>query len=590
MRDSRTPLAAPTVPPPLDRGEWFAARISLAQRRSARFAKRWSLVFGSLAVVALLLPLASDDPRAADRSRAARLAGDTLRSAQRLRRANTALAAAESLWTDALRRPVPATRVTAAPAVRAPAPTAARPSSEFALTIDEARRLRTVGAWLAVAERPEVSFGPRMRALADTLRALSAERDTLAAGPMRDRELSELTQRIGRTGYTILAIAENRRLELDGRDSIVRTQPDLPAAVPSPVDTPARAVADERPDTAEVGPVLRSARDSVSRARTLHDSLSTVLRTLDSALTATPPSRLAAGTPALALFGVLLVGLLLRFVAALSAEMRAPSLASAREAESLAGVPVLATVRDALLDGPARFRPSGVDPFRMLYLGLTATGTRTRTAIVTGTDPVITAAVGARLAIAAAADHRATLILDLDPAQIALARVLRERAEPGLTDALAGSFRWKEVARPIGSSDGLPITILPSGTERDDFATGEALDRLLEEFAKFRAGFELTILVGPPSAVDLAQKLVGPSPMMLATSTGDTPVERFGAECTALRAEGRRPHGVILWDAERPKLPSRAELAALVSMRKGRTPGGSFEAVRRAIRDRGNQG
>ena len=563
--------------------------MALAYRRSARFAKRWSLVFGSLAIVALLLPLASDDPRAADRSRAARLAGDTLRSALRLRRANTALAAAESLWTEALRRPRSVTRPAGSPAVRTP--TQARPSSEFALAISEARRLRTVGAWLSVAERPEVSFGPRMRSLADTLRALAAERDSLRASPMRDRELSELTQRIGRIGYTILAIAENRRLDLDARgDSVGPARPESIAPLPSPVATPARPLADGRPDTAEVGPILRSARDSASRARAVHDSLGTVLRTLDSTLAATPPSRLAAGTPALALFAVLIVGLLLRFSAALSAEIRAPSLASAREAESLAGVPVLATVRDALLDGPARFRPSGVDPFRMLYLGLTATGTRTRTAIVTGADPVIAAAVGARLAIAAAADHRATLIIDLDPAQIALARVLRERAEPGLTDALAGSFRWKEVARPIGSSDGLPITILPSGTERDDFATGEAFDRLLEEFAKFRAGFELTILVGPPGAVDLAQKLVGPSPLMLATSTGDTPVERFGAECAALRDEGRRPHGVILWDADRPTLPSRAELAALVSMRKGRTPGGSFEAVRRAIRDRGTQG
>jgi Mrp family chromosome partitioning ATPase len=580
MRDRRSPIPTPAVPPPLDRREWLEARIALAQRRSARFAKRWSLVFGSLAIIALLLPLASDDPRAPDRSRAARLAGDTLRSAQRVRRASAALAAAESLWADALRRPAVSTRASAT----TPARTPARPSSEFALAIEEARRLRTVGAWLHVAERPEVSYGPRMRALADTLRALAAVRDSLSTGPERDRQLSEVTQRISRTGYTILAIAENRRLDLEpAGDSIA------PAA-PPPTRVAVRASEEERPDTAEVGPVLRSARDSAARARSVHDSLGAALRTLDSTLAAAPASRLAAGTPALALGGILVVGLLLRFAAALSAEMRAPSLSSAREAESLAGVPVLATVREALLDGPARFRPSGVDPFRMLYLGLTATGTRTRTAVVTGSDPVIVAAVGARLAIAAAADHRATLILDLDPAQIALARVLRERAEPGLTDALAGKFRWKEVARPIGSSDGLPITILPAGTERDDFAQGEALDRLLEEFARFRASFELTILVAPPAALDLAQQLVGPSPLMLATSTGDTPVERFGAECVSLRGAGRRPHGVILWDAERPVTPSRAELAALVSKRKGRTPGGSFEAVRRAIRDRGAQG
>jgi Mrp family chromosome partitioning ATPase len=314
------------------------------------------------------------------------------------------------------------------------------------------------------------------------------------------------------------------------------------------------------------------------------------MRRLDSALSVAPPSGLPAASAALAFAALLLGGLLFRFGAALSREIRSPALANAREAESHAGVPVVATVRDALLDGPARFRPSGVDPFRMLYLGLTATGTRTRTAVVTGNDAEIAAAAGARLAIAAAADHRATLVIDLDPALIALARVLRERAEPGLTDALAGAFRWREVARPIGSSDGLPITLLPAGTERDDLVTGDPLDRLMEEFGRFRAGFELTILVAPAASLDLAHRLVGPSPLLLATSTGGASVETFAAECAALRAAGRRLHGVILWDADRPSLPSRAELAALVSKRKGRTPGGSFEAVRRAIRNGGTKG
>jgi hypothetical protein len=201
---------------------------------------------------------------------------------------------------------------------------------------------------------------------------------------------------------------------------------------------------------------------------------------------------------------------------------------------------------------------------------------------------VTTAAVGARLAIAAAADHRATLVLDLDPTQIAMARVLRERAEPGLTDALAGSFRWKEVARPIGSSDGLPITLLPAGTERDDLATGDELARLCDDLTRFRAAFELTILVAPAHALGLADRLVGPSPLIVATSAGETMVAKFAAECAHLRAGGRRIQGVVLWDTERPTLLSRAELAALLSKRKGRTPGGSFEAVRRAIRS-GNE-
>jgi Mrp family chromosome partitioning ATPase len=551
--------------------------VALARRRSARFAKRWSLALGSLIVVAMVVPLATQDPRAADRSRLARLAADTLRSARRARLATETLTRAESLWADALRRPAPGARQVAA----ARPPTGTRPTAGLTAAIDEARRLRTVSAWLLVAERPEVSAGPRMRSLADTLRALAARREALPSGPERDRQLSELTQRMGRTGYTILAIAENRRLELDAGV-------DTSAAAASVALRGSRAVVEPEvhPDTAGIGLMLRAARDSATRARLEHDSLRMLLRAIDSSIAAVPPSGIPASSPAIVLAVILVGGLVLRFGASLSREIRAPALANAREVEALAGVPVLATVRDALLDGPARYRPSGVDPFRMLYLGLTATGTRTRTAVVTGRDGEIAAAAGARLAIAAAADHRTTLVIDVDPTRIALARVLRERAEPGLSDALAGAFRWREVARPIGSSDGLPITLLPAGTEREDLAVGEALDRLLEEFARFRAGFELTILVAPRERLELAERLVGKGPLLLATISGETSVEAFAAECTALRDDGRRPHGVVLWDTTRPVLPSRAELAALVSKRKGRTPGGSFEAVRRVIRNR----
>jgi hypothetical protein len=61
-------------------------------------------------------------------------------------------------------------------------------------------------------------------------------------------------------------------------------------------------------------------------------------------------------------------------------------------------------------------------------------------------------------------------------------------------------------------------------------------------------------------------------------------VERFTKDGAALKARGeRRVHGTVLWDAPPPELPSRAELAALLSKQKNRTPGGSFAAVKKAI-------
>lgn len=580
------------APRPLEGREWLAARAQLAARRTARFARRWSAALGVLVALALLLPVASSDPLAADRARFERLVADTLLTAQRVRRGEGAVIFAESLLATA-RREAAASPVRSVP-LRAPVPTP-RPTvgvrdpraESLERAISEARRLRTVTAWLEVADEPTVSGGPRMRALADTLAVLATQREALPTGPGRDQQLAALTQRIGRLGYTILAIADYRLRELtagpDAGDAAA-TPAESSDAPSSANESPARGTPlAARVDTAPALAALAAARDTLARARRAHDSLEAVVRAAESAFPDSGRSRLAAAGPALFVLAVLIVGLLLRFGAALRREMRAPTVAGAHEAERTSGWPVVAVVREALIDGPARYRPTGVDPFRMLYLGLTATGTRSRTAIITGADPVVIAAVGGRLAIAAAADHRTTLVVDLDPSQIALSRTFRERPEPGLTDAFAGAFKWREVARPVGSSDGLPITLIPAGTERDDLPQGEALLRAREEFTRFRSTYELTILVATPAHLERAIAMVEATPVVHCVETGASEVAQLTRESAALRAAGRRVHGVVLWEAVRPALPSRAELAALLSKRKGRTPGGSFEAVRKAV-------
>ena len=578
------PLPTTIVPPrPLTGSEWFVARATLALRRSGRFARGWTLSVGGIALIALLIPFASGDPNAAEKSRLERQAADTLQSAQRLRRAEAAMAVAESTLVAARAQQEPPRRAVVTPRPTPPVTRATDPNAtSLDLAIQEARRLRTVASWMTVAEHPAVESGPRMRGLAASLTALSLRRDALVSGPERDQRVADLTQRIGRVGYTILAIADNRRSELMAAGVELAVSP-VPGAQ-APIVTAENAIA--RPDTAALLAARTVARDTLAASRGRHDSLVLAVRSAGTALAGHGRSRIALASPAIVLALVLLVGLLARVASALSQEMNAPTLAHAHEAERVSGAPVLATVRDAMLDGPARFRPSGVDPFRMLYLSLTATGTRARTAIVTGSDPLIAAATGARLAIAAAADHRTTLIVDLDPAGIGLARVFRERAEPGLTDALAGGFKWRELARPVGSSDGLPITLLPAGTERDDLPSGDAFVEVRDEFSKFRAGYELTIFVTPREQLELAAALLGSSPLILTALAGVTLVARFAEESESIRSAGLRLQGTVLWDAPKPNVPSRAELAALLSKRKGRTPGGSFEAVNKAIRNK----
>lgn len=546
------------------------ARATLAWRRARGFAIRWTIGVGTLALAALIAPFVAGNAGAPDATALERLAADTLRSARLRRLAEAAVTSAESLLVSARVAQARALPGVASPSARAVAsPNAA--VAELTRRVEAARRLRTTEALLDVTSHPAVSGGPRMRALADSLRALDAERlaapgtpDVLARAPL-----------VARLGNSIIAIGANRiRLLQESAAAIP------PSPAPSTIAATGGAIA---VDTLVLSAALTAARDTLARTRRTHDSLTAAMRSLDGA--AVPAARPLAArlVPALVILAMLVAGLALRLVAALRAEMQAPTLADAAEAERLTGLRTLTTVRDALLDGPARFKPSGVDPFRMLYLSLTATGTRARTAVVVGPDPEISAATGARLAIAAAADHRNTLIVDLDAANIALSRTFRERAEPGLRDVLARAFTWREVARPVGSSDGLPITLLPAGTERDVPGAGPEFEALMAEFERFRGQFELTLAVSPSADLDLAMALVSGSPVLLTAVAGETSLDALIAVADSQRAAGRKLAGLVIWDAPRPYLPTRAELVAQLSKRKGRTPGGSFEAVRRAI-------
>lgn len=555
---------------PLRGTAWLGARATLAAHRAKRFARWWLSLGGAATVIALLIPVSAPDPNVAARALLARRAADTLRTSADLKRAIAGSAAADSTNAEQLRL------------ARAVRPTR---GSSFVnprlLSLDAAlamaRAARTPAAYLVLAADPAVASGPRMRALADTLERATEAMEESPLASLADRSSQQATMR--RVGTSIIAIAQYRR------DGIARPADSTDVAADVATDV---AAENEQLATADPSMLARAARsaaawrDSVSRARATHATALRLMRG-DSVAAPAPRPRSPVPSPGLVMIAALAAGLALRFGFALTREVRAPRLAHIVEAEAAVGAPVLAVVRDALPEGPMRFRPSGVDPFRVLYLGLTSTGTRARTMIVTGTDAVIIGAVGARLAIAAAADHRTTLVVDVDPEQIALARLFGAPPEPGFTDALAGDFRWREVARPVGSSDGLAIMMLSAGTARDVPKSGPELDAVRGEFAKFRNGFEFTIVVA--SLRDLPEALVAvpASPIVLCGALGVTGVEEFTADGAALAAVGQRAFGVVLWDAPRPELPSRAELAANLSKQKGRTPGGSFEAANRAI-------
>lgn len=520
---------------------WLAARLTLALRRTRRFVRWWLAVGGTVTVVALLIPVAMGDPQAELQMQLEQAASDTLRTAAALTRARERAAEADSGLSAAL--------AAAAPAARRPLINASPPSS-LARAIAAANVARENTAVLALAAHPAVAAGPRMRASADSFRNARTTAESM------------------RLAGVIIAMAEYRLRTLG--EAMV------------PVAQSERAGPSTPLDTAAIASIARAERDSLAAAQRAYDD---AMRALDTTLEAVAASRSTVPmvSPGLALLALVLIGLLVRVGAALLRELGEPRIAHPLEAERAVGAPVLSLVRDGLPEGPLRFRPSGVDPFRVLYLQLTSTGTRTRAVIVTGEDGVVVAAVGARLAIAAAADHRTTLVAEYDTEQIALARVFRDHPEPGVSDALAGAFTWREVARNVGSSDGLSIAMLPAGTTRDAAAPERRAESLVE-FHRFRENFEFSIVAVALGDLVAARAMLPGAPIVLVALLGETPLAAL-QRSTQLIESGHEPvHSLVLWDAPVPDLPSRAELAAWLSKRKGRTPGGSFKAVQEAIK------
>jgi hypothetical protein len=542
------PATSRSRPPrrPLTGMMWLGARLTLALRRTRRFVRWWLAVGGTLTIVALLLPVAVGNQNATLSEARVRTEADTVRTARALARAQQRAALADSTLAAAL------LAATERPSEARPVPTPSPRTSSLAQAIAAARLARETSAVLALAAHPALAGGPRMRATADSFRTApnAAEASRLAG--------------------TIIAMAEYR----------LRALGEAPVPV---VSAPERLVASvPRVDTASIAAIVRAENDTLRAATAAHAEAVRLFVDADQRVAAARAA-VPLVSPGLAFIAVVLLGLIVRIGLALLRELREPRLAHPLEAERAVGAPALSLVRDSLPEGPLRFRPSGVDPFRVLYLHLTSTGTRTRAVIVTGDDGIIVAAVGARLAIAAAADHRTTLVADCDSELIALARIFRDHPEPGVSDAMAGAFTWREIARHVGSSDGLSIAMLPAGTTRPP-ASNETRDVALSEFQKFRAGFEFSIVAVTLRDLAEARALLPDAPVVVCATLGETRVDALVRGAAAAEDGADPVHSLVLWDAPQPILPSRAELAAWLSKRKGRTPGGSFKAVQEAIK------
>jgi Mrp family chromosome partitioning ATPase len=408
--------------------------------------------------------------------------------------------------------------------------------------LDRTAKAPLAASYRALARTPALRTLGSARALADSLALLEEVRRALDPVEAPQREFANMSQRVNAVGASLQAIARSRRLTLSQiRDSIT-----LSAMT-------AATVGAAHPDTGR----LRAARDSAAQRLSQADSIWRQPREtgLHAAVRSDSAfhrrwSRVLGASPGVVALSGLLSLLVLSFTLAVAAEMRTPTLAHAKEAERLTGLPVIASAYRFRVprEGRARLQPGvGVDPMRMVYLSLTAHGARERMVCVTGDEATETVAVAASLAVSAASEERATLVMDLSPGAPSASAYFGWRDEPGFTEAIAGVRLWREVARPIGASEGLDLDVVPAGLPRTDAKETEKSDSARGSFREFLEEYDFAVLVAPtPRAVTRAHEVGNARSLIVVARAAHTRHSSLRATIASIRETNIAIHGIVL--------------------------------------------
>jgi hypothetical protein len=529
---------------PVSRAEWLGARAALAGRRIGRFALGAVATFLTVLLVLLVIPQLGVSVNQA-KPAASEGTEDTVPLVRATTDAQRTLARAESLYEGGRRGAAPGAD---AHARLSPAQRALRDSLEALLAeldslLNRSAKAPLQASYKALTFARALKGDPKAVLLTDSLAALQRRRAALAPEGGTERSFANLTTQINDIGLTIRDVAERRRDALAREMAVMDSSAQRAAAVDTASTREARD-----------GAKAWSARAASSLAAARRRNAAREQRQADArdrANRRVPPIAMLAAATVLAM--------IIGFSVSLFMEIARPTVGTAREAESLAHCPVIVVARE---DRPSA-TATGIDPFRMLYLGLTATGARIPAVEICGDERAVVATVAGRLALAAAGDASATLVVDADAEGSPVAGYYRQRPEPGFTDAMAGVRLWREVTQPVGASDGLAIDVVPGGSlrrEEPDLATRAAAR---QEFARLRGDYDFCIAVGSSdAAVARLSGLLERPLVLLCAVVGQTTLASLTGRTARLRTAGALLHGIALWDAEVPYIAQRNELMA----------------------------
>jgi MinD-like ATPase involved in chromosome partitioning or flagellar assembly len=194
--------------------------------------------------------------------------------------------------------------------------------------------------------------------------------------------------------------------------------------------------------------------------------------------------------------------------------------------------------------------------FRTLYLSLSATGATSSFVTITGDEPLVLTTVAVNLAAIAAQDFRSVLLIDADPGEGSVASLLRApRIGPGLSAVLAERATVSDTLVPITIGRDRTIDVIPAGPALERIPSASTADRVRFELARLARRYDLTIVATTAERAERGGEsiLIAPD-VIVCARVGQTSLAGLASEIERLRRSGTRVRGVVVWDAELPRV------------------------------------
>lgn len=400
-------------------------------------------------------------------------------------------------------------------------------------------------SYRALGSAPPMRGDRRAAALLDTLARIDSSRAAFGATGGVDPIFAALTARLTQIGQELERLAEDKRSALQAALGRMGAE-----TVPAPVV-----------DTASLGKTRDSAIAALASARRWLVQARDVDRDMDAAdARERSAAAIGASIPAM-LAAAAALGVVVGFAVALCFEVREPRVSDADEAESIAGVPVLAVVGEAS-GAPVRRRRADVempplvelssDAYRLLFAQLADPSDNLPLLSIVGDDALTTAVVAANLGAVAARHVRSVLLIDTDVERQSLSSVTRVRGTPGLVDVLAGRLEWAAAVRSVVVDRDRTLDVLPSGA----FGAHEAMDAMTADVTHLldhvRRRYDCVLMNAPLSnagALSLAATLASP---VVVVRTARTPARALGGLTGLIRGRGESIGGILMWDRGDP--------------------------------------